>query len=76
MARLLLTCVHSPECLVTLEPWGSEFVIKAGESLTFESEAIDTGNIEISPTPDGLSIWVSSSAPVKLTDGDGNDVPF
>lgn len=73
---LTLTCVDVDRCTVYVEPWGTELVLKRAERLCFESDAFLSGDVEVSLVPTGISVVFSSNSIVRITDRNGQNVPF
>lgn len=66
-----LSCLEGEQCVVTFEPWGTEHVLRRGDSLRIETAALSTAALEVSYVADGLSVCISSDDEVLVTDRSG-----
>jgi hypothetical protein len=73
---LLLTCLGRDQCSVHLEPWGTENILLRGDAFRIESEALASGDVEVSYVEDGISIAFSVDAPIRITDSTGRSLPI
>lgn len=69
--RIKVTCLDGEQCSLYIEPWGSEFTILRGDVLFVESEALLTGDVEVSYVAGGISIAFTADVPIVITDLDG-----
>src|SRR5688572_14717246 len=70
--HIRLTCLEGDECSVYIEPWGTEFTLVRGDILRIESDALLTGDVEISRVPGGIAVTFTADRPIAIVDGRGN----
>lgn len=66
-----LTCLTESECVIYLEPWGTEHILARGKVFEVSSTAFATGDVEVSYVTGGISIAFTSDVPVTVTDDAG-----
>ncbi|MFC4853010.1 hypothetical protein [Actinophytocola glycyrrhizae] len=69
MPSLKLTCLEGDQCSVYLEPWGREYILVKGDVFHVQTEALASGDIEISYVGGGISIAFYADVPIHITDG-------
>jgi hypothetical protein len=63
---ILVTCVGAPECTLIIEPWGTEYHLEAGASITVSTEAISRGGCEVSYSPGAILIGITTNDPIRI----------
>lgn len=74
--RITLLCLDVPQCMVYIEPWGTEFLLRTDDRFYVESNAFATGDVQIGFVEDGISLTFTSDDPIAITDRLGNDLPI
>ena len=73
-SSLTLTCVGLESCALFLEPWGTEYRLKSGEPMRLRTSSLETGDVEVSFTANGLVVGITSDAAVVMLDHAGNQL--
>lgn len=73
---LQLTCLDGDQCSVYFEPWGTEYVLLRGDVFHVETEALASGDVEVSYVSDGISLAFSADVPIRITDSTGRNLPI
>jgi hypothetical protein len=72
---LQLTCLEGDQCSVYLEPWGTEYVLLRGDVFHVQTEALATGDVEVSYVSGGISLAFYTDVPIHITDSTGRNLP-
>lgn len=73
---LRLTCLEGDQCSVYLEPWGREYILLKGDVFHVHTEALASGDVEISYVSGGISITFHVDVPIHITDSTGRSLPI
>ncbi|MBB4908877.1 hypothetical protein [Actinophytocola algeriensis] len=76
LPSLKLTCLEGDQCSVYLEPWGTEYILLKGDVFHVQTEALASGDVEISYVNGGISIAFHVDVPIYITDGTGRSLPI
>jgi hypothetical protein len=63
---ILVTCINAADCTLIIEPWGTEYTINAGESITVSSHALSHGGCEVSYSPGRIVVGITTNDGVQL----------
>lgn len=72
--HLVVSNFDSAPCTLNVEPWGSEFTLNPDERLRIHSEALLTGDVEVTNWPSGIQVCFSSGEIPRIFDNDGNEL--
>lgn len=70
-SRLLVNCLEEDSCKIYFEPWGSEYELRRGDSLTVLSDE----QVEVSYVTGGISLGFTADDPT-ITNARGEAVPI
>ncbi len=73
---LTLTCLEGDQCSVYLEPWGTEYILVKGDAFRVQTEALASGDVEISYVSGGISLTFLVDVPIHITDSTGRNLPI
>lgn len=68
---LRLTCIEGDQCSVYVEPWGTEYILLRGDVFHVETEALASGDVEVSYVNGGISLGFYADVPIRITDSTG-----
>jgi hypothetical protein len=69
--HLVVSNFDSVACTLTVEPWGSEITLNPDEQLRVHSEALLTGDVEVTNWRNGLQLCFSSGGLPRIFDMEG-----
>ena len=70
---VIVTCLEPEGCNVYFEPWGSEYRLQPGDWLVVTTDAVSTGQFEVSYSPGAISLGFTAGEPV-ITNGAGGRI--
>lgn len=63
---IVVTCVGVPDCTLIIEPWGTEYHLDSGASITVSTMAILQGGCEVSYSPGAILIGITRNDPIRI----------
>ena len=73
---ILVSCLDEDQVTIQLEPLGSEHELRSGDHFRVEVEGDWGESIEVSHFPDRISVWINTSADVRVTNSAGKELPL
>ena len=71
-SSLMITCVGQEQCVVHFEPWGTEHLLRSDDWFKLTTNALASGHVEVSVTPDGLIVGIATDDEVQIINKSGS----